>query len=200
MNAKPILLAFVGLFIIMVATAVILKTSSPEDNWICQNGTWVKHGNPLAPMPTGTCKDGEQANPPKTQEETALPNPASQNCLDKGGKLEIIKETAGEYGLCKFPDGSECEEWKLFRNECSQGQSVKADASHPYQGSIVKSGKNYLFKDSSGTEYTLTLSDKASKELSERLANEADGKPVTIIASETPPLSKILILQAFQEK
>jgi len=26
-----------------------------EDTWICQNGQWVKHGNPSAPKPTNGC-------------------------------------------------------------------------------------------------------------------------------------------------
>lgn len=28
-----------------------------EDNWICQNGEWVKHGVPSAPKPTKPCGD-----------------------------------------------------------------------------------------------------------------------------------------------
>lgn len=27
----------------------------PEDSWICDNGEWVKHGNPSAPKPTTEC-------------------------------------------------------------------------------------------------------------------------------------------------
>ncbi len=33
---------------------------SGEDDWICQNNEWVKHGNPSAPQPTEPC--GEQQN------------------------------------------------------------------------------------------------------------------------------------------
>jgi hypothetical protein len=28
----------------------------PEDDWICVNGEWVKHGMPSAPMPTEICE------------------------------------------------------------------------------------------------------------------------------------------------
>jgi len=197
MNIKTILLPILGLLLVLLATVVILKTLSPEDNWICQNGSWVKHGNPSGPMPTGTCESGEQANPPT---QTTLPNPASQNCLQKGGRLEIVKETAGEYGLCKFPDGTECEEWKLFRDECKQGQSHKADVSHPYRGFISQKNGEYVLKSGS-VEYSLKLPSQPTSELKERLAAEAKGnEQITVIASETPPLSKILILQGFQEK
>ena len=52
-------------------------------------------------------------------------NPASVNCIDKGGKLDIRTETAGQYGVCVFDDKSECEEWKFFRGECKKGDSLK---------------------------------------------------------------------------
>lgn len=52
-----------------------------------------------------------------------LPNPASVNCTDRGGELEIrTGEDGGQYGVCKFGDGSECEEWALLRGECGQEQ------------------------------------------------------------------------------
>jgi len=55
---------------------------------------------------------------------TGIANPASVNCIEHGGKLEIRATEAGEYGVCIFSDGSECEEWMYFRNECAQGQSI----------------------------------------------------------------------------
>ena len=58
---------------------------------------------------------------------TGLANPASVNCAKKGGKLEIRKGKKGEYGVCKFPNGKECEEWALFRGKCS-ADSDKAEA------------------------------------------------------------------------
>ena len=32
---------------------------------------------------------------------------------DVGGR-----EAAGTQGICRFPDGAECDEWALFRGEC----------------------------------------------------------------------------------
>ncbi len=26
-----------------------------EDTWLCDNGQWVRHGNPSAPMPATSC-------------------------------------------------------------------------------------------------------------------------------------------------
>ena len=57
-----------------------------------------------------------------TQETGALPNPASQNCIAKGGSLLISKRgDGGQYGICLFPDDQQCEEWALFRGDCPIG-------------------------------------------------------------------------------
>jgi putative hemolysin len=52
--------------------------------------------------------------------QAGLANPASQYCIEQGGRLEIRKDADGnEYGVCLLPNGSECEEWALFRDkEC----------------------------------------------------------------------------------
>lgn len=50
-----------------------------------------------------------------------LANPASVYCVDQGGKLEIkTDEQGGQYGVCVFADGSECEEWAYYRGECKK--------------------------------------------------------------------------------
>ena len=52
-----------------------------------------------------------------------LANPASVHCIEQGGSLEIRKdESGGEFGVCIFEDGSECEEWAYFRGECEPGE------------------------------------------------------------------------------
>lgn len=49
----------------------------------------------------------------------ALPNPASVNCVKKGGKSVIIKNT----GLCVFADDTFCEEWAFFKKKCKKGET-----------------------------------------------------------------------------
>lgn len=56
MKKTYFLLGVVGLILI---SAVILRLSSAEDNWICEGGQWLKHGNPSAPMPTSVCAGGQ---------------------------------------------------------------------------------------------------------------------------------------------
>jgi putative hemolysin len=61
----------------------------------------------------------------KPASEAGLPNPASVNCKQKGGELELRQDASGGIsGICHFTDGSECEEWAYFRNECSPGDSL----------------------------------------------------------------------------
>ena len=60
--------------------------------------------------------------PTEAPPTVGLANPASVHCQQVGGRLEIRRESgpaSGEYGVCVFPDGRQCEEWALFRdNRC----------------------------------------------------------------------------------
>jgi len=51
-----------------------------------------------------------------------IPNPASQSCVNQGGELSIEESgSGGQFGVCTFQDGKQCEEWALFRGECPVG-------------------------------------------------------------------------------
>lgn len=54
-------------------------------------------------------------------QEVGLANPASKNCLDKGGQSEMRTNKNGEYGVCLFEDNRQCEEWALLRGQCPLG-------------------------------------------------------------------------------
>lgn len=47
------------LIVLVVAAAALLTVrfffGGDEDTWLCQDGQWVKHGNPSAPAPTTGC-------------------------------------------------------------------------------------------------------------------------------------------------
>lgn len=57
-----------------------------------------------------------QAAPAPDQEKVGIANPASTNCVELGGTLEIVDQADGQIGLCHMPDGRVCEEWALFRD------------------------------------------------------------------------------------
>lgn len=52
-----------------------------------------------------------------------IANPASVFCVQQGGKLVIKEDGAGQLGICNFDDGSYCEEWAYYRNECKKGEN-----------------------------------------------------------------------------
>jgi hypothetical protein len=43
------------LIIIFIWLFLRFVLGGPEDDWICVNGQWVKHGQPLAPVPNKSC-------------------------------------------------------------------------------------------------------------------------------------------------
>jgi putative hemolysin len=93
---------------------------------------------------------------PATLPPLAMPNPASANCAKKGGDLEIRTEPNGEAGYCRFPDGSECEEWAFFRNECRPRTpivlpTIAAGLPNPASANCVKQGGELVIRtDASG--------------------------------------------------
>jgi len=42
---------------ILIAVIAILRFSSPEDTWLCDEGIWVQHGHPSAEKPTTPCNE-----------------------------------------------------------------------------------------------------------------------------------------------
>jgi len=55
-----------------------------------------------------------------TPTPVGLPNPASAYCEEQGYTVEIRTDASGgQYGVCVFPGGNECEEWAYYRGECS---------------------------------------------------------------------------------
>lgn len=58
-----------------------------------------------------------------TQAAPGLANPASVYCQGLGFKEETRQNEAGEYGVCVFPDGSECDSWDFLAGRCGQENS-----------------------------------------------------------------------------
>ncbi len=59
---------------------------------------------------------------PVPTENANMANPASVNCEQQGGTLDIRTAADGsQQGFCVFSDGSECDEWAFFRGECAPG-------------------------------------------------------------------------------
>jgi len=148
MNTKKFWLITVIFIVALAVVILALRFfSGDEDTWLCSGGQWVKHGHPSAPQPTTGCgeeiknfDDCVAAGNPIMEiypeqcrskdgrifvreinggDSAGIANPASVYCADNGGKLENRKDKdGGEYGVCLFQDGSECDEWQFYRGEC----------------------------------------------------------------------------------
>jgi putative hemolysin len=68
------------------------------------------------------CAERSKAAPQRSLSSAQLANPASLNCIDKGGTHAVERTpTGGEYGVCIFSGNRQCEEWALLRGECPSG-------------------------------------------------------------------------------
>ena len=57
---------------------------------------------------------------------SAMANPASVFCIERGGKLIVRKDAnGGEYTLCKRPGKKAVEEWKFYRSHKANGKDQK---------------------------------------------------------------------------
>lgn len=54
-NKKILTIIIAVIAVLAVWFFVRFVIGGPEDDWICKNGQWVKHGAPSAPMPTEPC-------------------------------------------------------------------------------------------------------------------------------------------------
>ncbi|MBN1325718.1 DUF333 domain-containing protein [Candidatus Falkowbacteria bacterium] len=54
-----------------------------------------------------------------------IANPASEECIVQGAKVEMYSNDSGQFGVCVFDDNSICEEWALYRGECKKGECFK---------------------------------------------------------------------------
>jgi len=93
-----------------------------DDNIICLiQGEWeIETAN--SKNVTASCADLIKQPGP------SLANPASVYCEEQGGTLEMREEEGGTAGYCIFKDGSECEEWAYFNEECVPGENFPAAA------------------------------------------------------------------------
>lgn len=86
--------------------------------------------------------------------QPGMPNPASVYCEEQGGLLEIrTGADGGQFGVCIFPDGSECEEWAFLRGEC--GLTVlEPEVANPAAAYCVQQGGvSKLLTDERGNQY-----------------------------------------------
>ncbi|MFA6048006.1 MAG: GerMN domain-containing protein [Parcubacteria group bacterium] len=95
MNTKTTLTLII--IIILVAGVVMLGArilSGSEDNWICQNGEWVKHGNPSSFKPALPCEKNKSIDESvNVQEKNNSENPTSDAA---GNDVKVTQPMPGD--------------------------------------------------------------------------------------------------------
>jgi len=125
-----------------------------------------------APLPASEVPRSEAATPmavgvpAQPADKTAnnggqIANPASKNCIEKGGKLDIRSDSSGgQFGVCVFPSGKECEEWALMRGQCGP-ENGSANAGTAYRnvqyGFTFNYPQAWKLQETAGTPLTVTL-------------------------------------------
>jgi putative hemolysin len=68
----------------------------------------------------GECSPGGEAAEGASLGGMEIPNPASAYCIEVGGTSEIrTADDGSQYGICVLPDGTERDEWELYRELAS---------------------------------------------------------------------------------
>ena len=74
--------------------------------------------------PAAAVEDAPAATKPAA-EISQLANPAAVSCQEQGYSYQIrTVEDGGQAGVCLFPDGSECDGWDFYNDDCAPGDSA----------------------------------------------------------------------------
>lgn len=71
----------------------------------------------LAAWAVSACAQTPDGSTAGRQPQVGMANPASVHCVKIGGTLRMENTPQGQRGICVLPDGSEMEEWALFRRD-----------------------------------------------------------------------------------
>ncbi len=94
-----------------------------------------------------------ETKPAEATSETDMANPASQNCIEQGGKLEIEERgDGGQFGVCYFEDNLQCEEWAMLRGDCPVGGIKVTGYVTPAARYCAITGGEYAITANSGAE------------------------------------------------
>ena len=72
-------------------------------------------------------------NETSTAPQEGYANPAAVYCIDQGFDYELVTTDIGVVGMCKFPDGTSCDEWDFLSGKCGTGTFIlrKTGANSP---------------------------------------------------------------------
>lgn len=97
-----------------------LKGSTPEavEGKACDLDCAQKFRVGGCELKEGACLELKTPPASISGEQATIANPASEKCLNEGFQLDLRENESGQFGICVFPDGSECEERAFYKGEC----------------------------------------------------------------------------------
>jgi len=83
---------FIAIILIVVAVFFGFRLLTPEDSWICEDGSWKQHGKPSSPMPNYPCEKPTTTSSPTISPTTALTNLKEYSNTDIGFSTKYSPE------------------------------------------------------------------------------------------------------------
>lgn len=147
---RKIIILFVVLALVGIA---VVRFWTPEDIWLCQNGAWIKHGNPAQSQPTTVCAKKDNNNPVACTMEAKLCSDGSAvgrtgpNCEFASCPLEpkptVTKCTSEQRGgsICTAIYKPVCAKVNIqcFTTPCNPIYETFSNACQACQNSLVES-------------------------------------------------------------
>jgi C1A family cysteine protease len=139
MKAKLIFLLF---FVSLVSLLISCSGNDPTN----------KNDSPsskITDVTSGTSpiieQDSLSENPISDNLYIGMANPATVYCQELGYSYEKRQSSSGEYGICKLPGGTECDEWAFLSGKC--GASYSYCSKLGYKTATLTDGKNSFSKE-----------------------------------------------------
>ncbi len=98
LSKKNTALVIVVIIILATIAAISIRSLSGEDDWMCQNGKWVRHGHPSSAKPIGKCGQAvseNDASSDSTHDSAPVQGDKNDNSSD-AADIQIEKPKSGD--------------------------------------------------------------------------------------------------------
>jgi hypothetical protein len=102
---NKIIYTIIGLvIIILLVLSARFIFGGPEDDWVCQDGAWTKHGNPSKPAPTTPCGDQNKIESYLYKDLIRIGSPTKDQKISASAPVKISGSARGNwYFEASFP-------------------------------------------------------------------------------------------------
>ena len=100
-------------FFITVSVVVIATLKKPFSQKPAVKKTALK--NTSEKKGASAAQSNTKKNNANKEVTARTANPASVYCEEKGGESILVRSKKGDFGICRFKDGTAMEEWEYYR-------------------------------------------------------------------------------------